>query len=96
MNFTCNTEDDSHQCNAEQKSQTQRSNYHMIPFTTYFVVVVGWAARLDGILVPQPETEPGPQQSKCRVLTTGLPGNSLQHILKMAIDIYSERIQYSG
>ena len=30
-----------------------------------------------GILVPQPATEPGPQQWKCWVLTTGLPGNSL-------------------
>ena len=28
------------------------------------------------ILVPWPGIEPGPQQWKCRVLTTGLPGNS--------------------
>ena len=29
------------------------------------------------ILVPQPGIEPKPQQWKCQVLTTGLPGNSL-------------------
>ena len=29
------------------------------------------------ILVPRPGIEPGPPQRKCRVLTTGLPGNSL-------------------
>ena len=33
-----------------------------------------------GILVPPPGTEPGPQQWKHRVLTTGLPGNSMEFI----------------
>ena len=34
------------------------------------------------ILVPRPETEPGPQQWKCRVLTTGPPGNSPKFEIK--------------
>ena len=33
-----------------------------------------------GILLPWPGIEPGPQQWKHRVLTTGLPGNSPQNI----------------
>ena len=35
-----------------------------------------------GILVPQPGIEPGPRQWKPWVLATGLPGNSLDQILK--------------
>ena len=31
------------------------------------------------MLVPQPGIKPGPLQCKCRVLTTGPPGNSLEH-----------------
>ena len=35
-------------------------------------------SRTCGILVPPPGIEPGPWQWKLRVLTTGLPGNSLK------------------
>ena len=35
------------------------------------------------ILAPQPGMEPGPLQWNCRVLTPGLPGNSLIFILKI-------------
>ena len=55
----------------------QFSLNHLINFTDaiFFFLAALQACR---ILVPQPGTEPGPQQWKCWVLTTRPPGNSLQ------------------
>ena len=50
--------------------------YHSKPIFKIFSFF--WLCHLAcRILVPWPGTEPGPQQWKCRVLTTGPPGNSL-------------------
>ena len=69
------------------RGATFLSTYHREPVTggkhlthILFLFVFGTVPAC-GILVPQPGIEPGPQQWKCWVLTTGLPGNSLHPIL---------------
>ena len=52
-------------------------------FTFFFSFLCWPRCTACRILVPPPETEPGPQQWKYRVLTTGLPGNSLGRSFKL-------------
>ena len=44
----------------------------------FFFIVLGHALRLTD-LIPPPGMEPESQQWKCRILSTGLPGNSLPY-----------------
>ena len=45
-------------------------------FFLSFFFFFWWSHVACGILVPLPEIEPSPQKWKCRLLTTGPPGNS--------------------
>ena len=55
--------------------------WQMEGFPSFFFF--GHATGLVGILVPRPGIEPGPQQWKCWLLTTGPPGNSLLLFLRL-------------
>ena len=59
------------------KSQTRLSDQHLL---TWFAFALATLHVACGILVPLPQGwNPGLQQPKCWVLTTGLPGNSQEH-----------------
>ena len=57
-------------------------NFYFLSLWIYIYIYIGYAAQLVGFQFPDQGSNPCPQHWKHRVLTSGLPGNSLDIIIQ--------------
>ena len=82
MNSTCNTMNDSHQCNTEQKARHKRIIIVWFHLQHIFLVVIGYTAQLVVSWFPDQRLNLGPGRKSIESLALELQGISYNTFLK--------------